>query len=73
MLLLACVDDLTIACRDREAALNLVERLGRSVKIKVTGVLSRDRKIDFLGRVIEKVEYGLLLGLPAGLFPPPGF
>ena len=27
-------DDLTIACKDREAALNLVERLGRSVKIK---------------------------------------
>ena len=56
MLLLAYVDDLMIACRDREAALNLVERLGRSVKIKVTGILSRDKRIEFLGRVIEKIE-----------------
>ena len=53
MLLLAYVDDLMIACKDREAALNLVERLGRSVKIKVTGILSKDKKIDFLGRVKE--------------------
>ena len=68
MLLLAYVDDLMIACKDKEAALNLVERLGRSVKIKVTGILSRDRKIDFLGRVIQKIEYGLLLGLPEGYF-----
>ncbi|CAE7832152.1 TY4B-J [Symbiodinium microadriaticum] len=68
MLLLAYVDDLMIACKDREAALNLVERLGRSVKIKVTGILSRDKKIDFLGRVIQKIEYGLLLGLPEGYF-----
>ena len=68
MLLLAYVDDLMIACKDKEAALNLVERLGRSVKIKVTGILSRDKKIDFLGRVIQKIEYGLLLGLPEGYF-----
>ena len=68
MLLLAYVDDLMIACRDREAALNLVERLGRSVKIKVTGILSRDKRIEFLGRVIEKIEYGLMLGLPEGYF-----
>ena len=66
MLLLAYVDDLMIACKDKEAALNLVERLGRSVKIKVTGILSRDKKIDFLGRVIQKIAYGLLLGLPEG-------
>ena len=59
-----------IACKDKEAALNLVERLGRLVKIKVTGTLkiSRDKKIDFLGRVIQKIEYGLLLGLPEGYF-----
>ena len=68
MLLLAYVDDLMIACRDREAALNLVERLGRSVNIKVTGILSRDKRIEFLGRVIEKIEYGLMLGLPEGYF-----
>ena len=68
MLLLAYVDDLMIACKDKEAALNLVERLGRSVKIKVTGILSRDKKIDFPGRVIQKIEYGLLLGLPEGYF-----
>ena len=68
MLLLAYVDDLMIACKDREAALNLIERLGRSVKIKVTGILSRDKKIDFLGRVIQKIEWGLLLGLPEGYF-----
>ncbi|OLQ08129.1 Retrovirus-related Pol polyprotein from transposon TNT 1-94 [Symbiodinium microadriaticum] len=68
MLLLAYVDDLMIACKDKEAALNLVERLGCSVKIKVTGILSRDKKIDFLGRVIQKIEYGLLLGLPEGYF-----
>ena len=61
MLLLAYVDDLMIACRDREAALNLVE-------IKVTGILSRDKRIEFLGRVIEKIEYGLMLGLPEGYF-----
>ena len=66
MLLLAYVDDLMIACKDREAALNLVERLGRSVQIKVKGILSRDKKVDFLGRVIQKIEYGLLLGLPEG-------
>ena len=68
MLLLAYVDDLMIACKDKEPALNLVERLGRSVKIKVTGILSRDKKIDLLGRVIQKIEYGLLLGLPEGYF-----
>ena len=68
MLLLAYVDDLMIACKDREAALNLIERLGRSVKIKVTGILSRDKKIEFLGRVIQKVEWGLMLGLPDGYF-----
>eukprot|EP00439_Symbiodinium_sp_Y106_P085600 s1008_g29.t1 len=62
------VDDLMIACKERDAALNLIERLGRSVKIKVTGILSKDKKIDFLGRVIRKVEYGLLLGLPEGYF-----
>ena len=49
MILLAYVDDLMIACRDREAALNLIERLGRSVKIKVTGILSRDKRIEFPG------------------------
>ena len=38
------------------------------MKIKVTGILSRDKKIDFLGRVIQKIEYGLLLGLPEGYF-----
>ena len=68
MLLLAYVDDLMIACKERDAALNLIERLGRSVKIKVTGILSKDKKIDFLGRVTQKVEYGLLLGLPEGYF-----
>ena len=68
MLLLAYVDDLMIACMERDAALNLIERLGRSVKIKVTGILSKDKKIDFLGRVTQKVEYGLLLGLPEGYF-----
>ena len=68
MLLLAYVDDLMIACKERDAALNLIERLGRSVKIKVTGILSKDKKIDFLGRMIQKVEYGLLLGLPEGYF-----
>ena len=68
MLLLAYVDDLMVACRDREAALNLIERLGRSVKLKVTGILSRDKRIEFLGRVIEKIEYGLMLGLPEGYF-----
>ena len=39
-----------------------------SVKIKVTGILSRDKRIEFLGRVIEKIEYGLMLGLPEGYF-----
>ena len=68
MLLLAYVDDLMIACRDREAALNLIERLGRSVKIRVTGILSRDKRIEFLGRVIEKIEYGLMLGLSEDYF-----
>ena len=68
MLLLAYVDDLMIACKERDAALNLIERLGRSVKIKVTGILSKDKKVDFLGRMIQKVEYGLLLGLPEGYF-----
>eukprot|EP00439_Symbiodinium_sp_Y106_P078278 s2258_g17.t1 len=68
MLLLAYVDDLMIACKDRAAAFHLIERLGRSVKIKVTGILSRDKKIEFLRRVIQKIEWGLLLGLPEGYF-----
>ena len=37
-------------------------------KIKVTGILSRDKRIEFLGRVVEKIEYGLMLGLPEGYF-----
>ena len=38
MLLLAYVDDLMIACRDREAALNLIERLGLQIQSSLRGV-----------------------------------
>ena len=68
MLLLAYVDDLMIACRNTEAALDLVEQLGRFVKVKLTGVLKKDRKVGFLGRTIELSDHGLLLSLPVDYF-----
>ena len=70
MLLLAYVDDLMVACKNTKAALDLINQLGESVKIKVTGVLSKDKKIDFLGRRIERDAEtgGIMVSLPQSYF-----
>ena len=70
MLLLAYVDDLMVACKNTKAALDLINQLGESVKIKVTGVLSRDKKIDFLGRRIDGEFASLIFHLDDGLDKP---
>ena len=70
VVLLAYVDDLMIACKNTGAALDLISKLGESVKIKVAGVLSKDKGVDFLGRRVERdVETGgLLVSLPQSYF-----
>ena len=70
MLLLAYVDDLMVACKNTKAALDLISQLGERVKIKVTGVLSKDKKIDFLGRRIERDAEtgGIMVSLPQSYF-----
>ena len=50
-----------IACKNKKAAFNLVKSL-----IKITGILFRDKKIVFLGRV-RRLSMGFL-GLPEGYF-----
>ncbi|CAE7605206.1 unnamed protein product [Symbiodinium natans] len=70
MVLLAYVDDLMVGCRFLPAAKHFVECLAKQVKIKVTGILSRDKKVEFLGRTIRRDSEtdGILVGLPVGYF-----
>ena len=70
IVLLAYVDDLMIGCLSTRAARHFVTLLAKKVKIKVTGVLSSDGKVEFLGRRIRRDPEtgGILVSLPEAYF-----
>ena len=70
MVLLVYVDDLMIGCLSTRAARHFVSLLAQKVKIKVTGILSVDGKVEFLGRRIRKDPEtgGILVSLPEAYF-----
>ena len=70
MILLVYVDDLMIGCLSTEAAQHFVSLLSKKVKIKISGVLSVDGKVEFLGRRIRRDQEtgGILVSLPEGYF-----
>ena len=68
IILLVYVDDLTLGSKSTRAAKHLVKMLAKKVNIKLTGILSEDKKGSFLGRSIRRDNQtdGILVSLPEG-------